>query len=231
MKFHGKVRGEVRVNLLALLCLETLYFHVWFPPNCSCERSFEHCHSQSFLVPDQSEVLKIPSVEATKESITSREVGNSCLSQIPHATQWLSALEDLGRAPCDESCIPTQAWEKQPKIENCPSNFPSFQNFSYFLRAGRNLERCKGHTHKGHGEKGTESHDFQGISGVLSVSSGSFRVFSGIFFTLPFPRIPFRPFQELQTFPFPPNVFFPILVRRAGEPLRASGQWRNSSIA
>ena len=41
------------VELSGPFCLETPYFHVGFPhivPNCSCEdeRSFEHCHSQSF---------------------------------------------------------------------------------------------------------------------------------------------------------------------------------------
>ena len=54
IKFHNNVRGEVRVNFLALF-LETPHFHAWCPriaPNCSRERSLEHCHSKSFLVPD-----------------------------------------------------------------------------------------------------------------------------------------------------------------------------------
>ena len=59
MKVHGNVQGEVRVNLVALFCLETPHFHVCcsqIVPNCSCERSFEHCHSRSFLVPDRWEI-------------------------------------------------------------------------------------------------------------------------------------------------------------------------------
>ena len=40
-------------------CLEPPYFHVWFPHialNCSRERSPEHCHSKSFLVPEVKEI-------------------------------------------------------------------------------------------------------------------------------------------------------------------------------
>ena len=54
MKFHGNVRGEVRVKYLALFVSKPHIF-MWFPHfilNCSCECSFEHCHSKSFLVPD-----------------------------------------------------------------------------------------------------------------------------------------------------------------------------------
>ena len=40
------------------------------------------------------------------------------------------------------------------------------------------LERCKGHTHKGHREKGTECPEFQDFSGCFQ---GVFRVFSGYF--------------------------------------------------
>ena len=39
MKFHGNVRGEVRVNFLALVASKP-HFHVWclqIVPNCSCE--------------------------------------------------------------------------------------------------------------------------------------------------------------------------------------------------
>ena len=56
MKFHGNVRGEVRVNFLTFFCLKTPHFHVRFPPivpNCSRERSLEHCHSHAFCVPKQ----------------------------------------------------------------------------------------------------------------------------------------------------------------------------------
>ena len=54
MKFHGNVRGEVRVNFLALFASKPHIFMcgalkvVW---NCSRERSLEHCHSHAFWVP------------------------------------------------------------------------------------------------------------------------------------------------------------------------------------
>ena len=56
MKFHGNVRGEVRVNFLALPVSKP-YPSRTVPQivqNGSCECSFEHCHSKSFLVPDSN---------------------------------------------------------------------------------------------------------------------------------------------------------------------------------
>ena len=55
--------------------LGTPHFHVWFPlipPNCSRERSPEHCHSKSFLVlevrhprnAEQFEEVVLPATEA-----------------------------------------------------------------------------------------------------------------------------------------------------------------------
>ena len=44
-------------ELSGAFCLETPHFHVWFPhiaPNCSRERSPQHCHSKSFLVPERA---------------------------------------------------------------------------------------------------------------------------------------------------------------------------------
>ena len=42
-------------DLSGPFCPETLHFHVWYTqvaPTCSCECSFELCHSKSFLVPE-----------------------------------------------------------------------------------------------------------------------------------------------------------------------------------
>ena len=55
MNFHGNVRGEVRVNFLALFASKSHLFHVRCPQivrNCSRKRSLEHCHSHAFLVPE-----------------------------------------------------------------------------------------------------------------------------------------------------------------------------------
>ena len=56
MKFQGNVQGEVRVNFLALFASnETPHFHLRCPQivwSCSPERSLEHCHSHTFLVPN-----------------------------------------------------------------------------------------------------------------------------------------------------------------------------------
>ena len=55
MKFHGNVRGEVRVNFLALFASKPHIFMCGGPQtvrNCSRERSLEHCHSHSSFVPN-----------------------------------------------------------------------------------------------------------------------------------------------------------------------------------
>ena len=60
------------------------------------------------------------------------------------------------------------------------------------------LERCKGHTHKGHREKVLSVMNFRIFKGVFGVCSGYFQVFSGSFrvsFPMPFPGMPFGPFQ------------------------------------
>ena len=51
-EFHGNGPGEARVNFLALPASNP-YFHAWCPqivPNCSCECSFEPCHSKSLEI-------------------------------------------------------------------------------------------------------------------------------------------------------------------------------------
>ena len=66
-----------------------------------------------------------------------------------------------------------------------------------------NLERCKGHTQKGHREKVQDFRIFQGVFRVFSgcfrgVSCG-FRVFSGCFrgvFPMPFPNTSFGPVHK-----------------------------------
>ena len=65
----------------------------------------------------------------------------------------------------------------------------------------KSLERCKGHTHKGHREKALNVMNFQIFQGIFRVLSGSFRIFQGIFrvfFPMPFPGMPFGPFQNPQ---------------------------------
>ena len=62
------------------------------------------------------------------------------------------------------------------------------------------LERCKGHTHKGHREKVLNVMNFRIFQGVFGVFSGSFRfrIFQGVFrvfFPMPFPGMLFGPFQ------------------------------------
>ena len=57
------------------------------------------------------------------------------------------------------------------------------------------LERCKGHTHKGHREKYWKS-EFQGVSIVFSgYFQGILRVVFRVFFPMPFPGMPFGSFQ------------------------------------
>ena len=63
--------------------------------------------------------------------------------------------------------------------------------------------RCKGHTHKGHREKVLNVMNFRIFQGVFRVFSGCFQgvfrvfqcVFQGVFFPMPFPGLPFGPFQ------------------------------------
>ena len=64
------------------------------------------------------------------------------------------------------------------------------------------MEGCKGHIQKGHREKLLKvmkfrvfSGCFQGISGVVSGVSGHFQDDFGVFFPMPFPGMPFGPFQ------------------------------------
>ena len=70
----------------------------------------------------------------------------------------------------------------------------------------KSLERCKGHTHKGHREKVLNVMNFWIFQGVFGVFSGCFEVFSGsfsifqgvfrVFFPMPFSGMPFGPFQQ-----------------------------------
>ena len=65
------------------------------------------------------------------------------------------------------------------------------------------LERCKGHTHKGHREKALNVMNFRIFQGVFRVFSGYFQDFSGcfqgvfrVFFPMPFPGMPLDPFKH-----------------------------------
>ena len=59
------------------------------------------------------------------------------------------------------------------------------------------FEGWKVHTHKGHREKSTESHEFQGILRVFSgCFHGIFRVFSGCFSLCPFWVCPLDPSKQ-----------------------------------
>ena len=70
----------------------------------------------------------------------------------------------------------------------------------------RILERCKGHTHKGHREKILNvtlisgffrvfSGYFQGVFREFQGISGNFQGVFRVFFPMPFPGLPFGPFQ------------------------------------
>ena len=52
---NGNVRGEVRVNFLALFALKPPHFYVQCPQivrNCSRDLSLEHCHCHAFFGPE-----------------------------------------------------------------------------------------------------------------------------------------------------------------------------------
>ena len=65
------------------------------------------------------------------------------------------------------------------------------QSLDPCYRVSLYLEGCKGHAHKGHREKVLKVMNFRDFQGVFSVFSGIFRVF----FSMPFPGLPFGPFQ------------------------------------
>ena len=88
---------------------------------------------------------------------------------------------------------------RPPRASGKSPDFPG--SFRRLPRNFSHLERCKGHTHKGHREKSTECQEFQDFSGcfqgVFREFQGIFRVFSGCFSLCPFRVCPLDPLNSL----------------------------------